>query len=324
MKVLKLIAVLVFMTIAGYSQTTPWSGTPTVTPQTRTLNGSPQLRWIWGSYLFSFPDTLATKLSFKDTVNTIATKYYASVASPKIPGDRPISSVPALNDNPGTNLTPAAWIIAEFYKSQPPTMSLSGGTSRERLPAGSDVIAVGWTAGRPASGAPITTIVVNGVNQSFASPAAGASVSGTQNVTVTRNTNITISGTASTAEPKSGSGSTTFSFYDKRYAGFDANALVSGKPAQADILAASFQDNNGTTAALTQTTAQQGSNKYYFYITTATISSVTINGIPSTASFNINIPITFTNAVGGTFSGYANVSVNQFGANAGGNTIVFN
>lgn len=115
-----------------------------------------------------------------------------------------------------------------------------------------------------------------------------------------------------------------YTVYDKRYAGFDPNALVSGVPAQSDILASPFQDNSGANTNLTRSEAQQGSNLYYYFITTGHVTSVTINGIPSTSSFNLNIPITFTNSVGGTFSGFANVSINPFGANVGGNTIVFN
>lgn len=115
----------------------------------------------------------------------------------------------------------------------------------------------------------------------------------------------------------------TYSIFDKGYAGYATNTLVSGKPITSDILGFPITDNSGGSSINTQNTAQQGSDKYYCFITTTTRSTVTVNGTPSTAAFNMNLPITFTNASGGTFSGYAHVSKNP-GGSTGAVTYVFN
>lgn len=248
----------------------------------------------------------------------------------------PVSNITVLQQPAVNTVIPAGssldYILkALFAPPQNPTASLTYLSSSsylyERVAAGSNLsITANWSGGRVAGTSTLASIVVNGVSQTFSQPAVGSSASGTVSLSFARNTSVSFQNVVTTtdAPPKSATATFTANCYDRRYAGFDANALVSGVPAQSDVLAATYQDNSGTSISLSQSTAQQGSNKYYFYITKGTVSSVTINGIPATAAFNLNIPITFTNASGGTYSGYANVSVNAFGANTGGNTIVFN
>lgn len=134
------------------------------------------------------------------------------------------------------------------------------------------------------------------------------------------------SGTAPNPAPVASGTATSsmvYTIFDKGYAGYDANALVSGIPAQADVLAATLQDNSGGATINTQATAQQGSDKFYFFVTTTIRSHVLVNGTPSDAAFNFNLPITFINARGGTFNGYAHVS--KFaGGSTGAVTYVFN
>ena len=201
-------------------------------------------------------------------------KVYVASASPVITQNT-ISSLPSIGDSPGSGLTVAQWIVAEFYKSQVPTAALGGGFSQERVASGANLTAtLSWTAGRQAATQPLATIVVNGITQTFSQPSAPGTVGGTQSVSYARNTSSSFSMTVTTTDSKTAGASTGFSFYDKRYAGFDAHALVSGVPAQADILAASFQDANGGNTNLSRSEAQQGSNLYYFFITTGTVSSV--------------------------------------------------
>jgi hypothetical protein len=118
-----------------------------------------------------------------------------------------------------------------------------------------------------------------------------------------------------------------YGILDKGYAGYASSALVSGLPIQADILAAPYQDNSGGSTIATPSnplaTPQQGSDKRFFFITTGTRAHVSINGTPSDAAFTFNQPITFTNASGGTFNGYAQVSNFAIGS-TGAITFVFN
>lgn len=111
------------------------------------------------------------------------------------------------------------------------------------------------------------------------------------------------------------SGSITFSSYHKRYLGFASSALNSdGTPTDADVQAAMYKDNSGTSASTSQTLAQQSSDKYLFFVTTVPVTSITINGFPSTASFNMNISRTFVNAAGGSYTYYFCVSKNAIGS----------
>src|SRR5882672_6768841 len=47
MKIIKSLIVFLLLSTAAFGQTTPWANSPAPTPQTRTLSGSPQIRWIW-------------------------------------------------------------------------------------------------------------------------------------------------------------------------------------------------------------------------------------------------------------------------------------
>lgn len=57
---LRLLALLMLASLGAVAQTTPWSPSPPVTIQTRTVSGSPQVRMLWGSrYVFSLSDSLS-------------------------------------------------------------------------------------------------------------------------------------------------------------------------------------------------------------------------------------------------------------------------
>jgi len=201
-------------------------------------------------------------------------------------------------------------------QTQNPTATLTGGFSQEIVASGAALsYTLNWGAGRLSAtstqGAtnPIATIVVAGTGQTFTQPSAGSTVTGTQGVSVTRNTNTTYSNVVTTTDSKTATATTIFSFYNKRYLGFSATTT----PTQAEILAALYQDNSGGATSLSYTIPQQGSAKYLFYVNTSTVTSVTVNGFPSTSAFSLNNSITFTNASGGTYNGYYTVSNNQIG-----------
>jgi hypothetical protein len=201
-------------------------------------------------------------------------------------------------------------------QTQNPTATLTGGFAQEVVASGAALsYTLNWGAGRlsatstQAATNPLATIVVAGTGQTFTQPSAGSTVTGTKGVSVTRNTTTTYSNVVTTTDSKTATATTTFSFYNKRYLGFSATTT----PTQAEILAALYQDNSGGTTSLSYTIPQQGSAKYLFYVNTSTVTSVTVNGFPSTSAFSLNNSITFTNASGGTYNGYYTVSNNQIG-----------
>jgi len=218
--------------------------------------------------------------------------------------------------------------LNQYYvqiQTQNPTASLSGGYSYERHASGTFTVSLSWSAGRQAAGTgvnatnPLSSIVVAGTSESFSQPSAGSSVSGTQSVTVTYNSNTTYNNVVTTTDSKTATASTSFTVYDKRYLGWAATST----PSNAEILAAVYQDNSGNSSSLTNTLAQLGSDKYLFFVTTSTVTSVSVNGFPSTSAFTLNTSKSFTNASGGAFSGYITVSNNAFGSTST-NTVSFN
>lgn len=101
-----------------------------------------------------------------------------------------------------------------------------------------------------------------------------------------------------------------FSPFDKRYWGFAS----SQSPSNSTILALS-QDNNGSTGGLTLTNITPSGSQFIVYFTKGTVSSITVNGIPSTAAFTITT-YTVTNA-----QGYASTYTYVYSNNAQTSTI---
>lgn len=62
-------------TTGSFAQTTPWAIT-TVAEQIRLYNGASQIRWLYGSRLYSIEDSLAKKISIKDSTAKFITPYY--------------------------------------------------------------------------------------------------------------------------------------------------------------------------------------------------------------------------------------------------------
>jgi hypothetical protein len=210
-------------------------------------------------------------------------------------------------------------------QTQPPTASLSGGYSYEYQNSGTFTVGLPYTAGRQGSGtniaptAPIASIIVNGASE----PTTGCTsppctINGTYNATVTYNTNVSYTNVVTTTDGKTASASTYFSYYHKRYYGFSTGST----PTNTEILAA-FQDNSGGYTPLSYTFPQQVADAYLFYVNTSQVSSVTVSGIPATASFNLNTPITVTNANGASYSGYyVTISKNKIGG-SGDTPVIF-
>ena len=210
--------------------------------------------------------------------------------------------------------------------SQNPTASLSGGFAQERLATGANLTyTLNWGAGRQGAGtnilatATLSSIVVAGNSESFTQPSAPGSVSGTQSVSIARNTTTSFTNSVTATDGKSASAGTSFTFYDKRYLGWSTSTT----PTNDEILAAVYQDNSGGSTGLTQTLAQVGTAKYLFFANTSNVSGVVVNGFPSTAAFSLNGSITVNNASGGTNTYHITVSNNPIG-NVGATTVTFN
>lgn len=216
-----------------------------------------------------------------------------------------------------SGVTPTGSTVQEFlnnlfYPTTPPTsaltisipsLSISNSTapSIEKRPVGSIAITLNWTGGRQAQTAPLSSIVVGGVSQSFSQPAAPGTVSGTQSSTVTANTNQSYNITVSTNETpaKTSSLSRTISFFDKRYWGF----VNTTTPTDADILALT-SDNSGSTRTKSATSVSNASPLRLCwvqpeYADPSYVSEIWIGGLNSTAAFT-RTTRAFTNASGFT------------------------
>lgn len=230
-----------------------------------------------------------------------------------------ISSLPVIGDNVGTNITAGKFIQTEFFKSQPPTAGLSGGSAIELHLAGTFSAALNWTAGRQAATATLSTINVAGINQSFSQPAQGASVSGTQNVTVPYNTDITYNNTVTTTDSKTATASTTFTFLPKRYWG-----VSNGTPVAADLIASTGGgqelSNSKSKGAFVVTVAGSTQNVFYAFPSgEGTLSSIIVTGLESIGAFTLTTA-TIINASGYSQTYLIYTSNNTFSAT----TVSFN
>jgi len=142
-------------------------------------------------------------------------------------GNRPITGSVATGTNPGTRDL-IGFLNAIFYPSQVPTATLTGGETRELIAAGADVsYTLNYSAGRQAYTEPLASIVVAGNTKTFTQPAAPGTVTGTQGVTVVRNTNTTFTNTVTTTDSKTASATTSVTWLPKFYYGFVPSATPS-------------------------------------------------------------------------------------------------
>ena len=125
-----------------------------------------------------------------------------------------------------------------FFPSTSPTasISLSVSTSQEYMASGSAVpVSLNWTVNRPVACTAISTIVVNAVSQTVNAINEGQSQSGTlAGQSMVRNTNQSFSVNVTSQDGKSGSASTSVTWYWKRYWGTIAS---NASPSDAQILA---------------------------------------------------------------------------------------
>ncbi|TKC63649.1 hypothetical protein FBD94_04665 [Pedobacter hiemivivus] len=221
-------------------------------------------------------------------------------------GSRPITGEFYTNVNPGTNDL-AKWIEAVFYPSVGPSASLTATPSgvAEMGAAGSTSVSLSWSAARAAATEEITEIMVNGTNVFSSTPAAGASVSGTQSATATNNTKTSFTMTVKTKDNKTASATASIDFQWKRYWGFTSGGEdgVSFAPTDAQILALSGKEFGTTAAVSNKSATPSGPQKLViaFPASWGGGTKVIVGVNDSTGAFE-KTTRSFTNAIGGTTS----------------------
>ncbi len=224
-----------------------------------------------------------------------------------VPGG-PITTIPVVGTNPGTDLTSSDWIINTFYGTQSPTASLSGGGIFEFTSASTVDETLNWGAGRQSATQSLASIVVAGITQSFSQPSAPGTVTGTQDVTVTTNTSTTYNNIVTTTDSKTATASTTFTYESKYYIGF----VSSASPSDADIIAALGTTAGGVfaTSRLTAgTLLDPASSGFIIFAYPASFgaANIKINGL--IVGYNLTTR-SFTNASG--YSVSYNIYVSPF------------
>lgn len=220
-----------------------------------------------------------------------------------IPGGA-ITSLPELGDNPGTNITSENFIIEEFYKSQAPSATLTGGATLEFRSAQTMNYTLNWSAGRLAATEPLQSIIVAGQAESFTQPSAPGTVSGTQGVSFPANTDITYSNIVTTTDSKSTTATMTFSFLPKRYYGWISTSDTAG------IGTFGYDDSKITSLGSELTSSKTKSWNtgnptgtqiyvYAYYYTAGNLNNLILNGFNSLDAFNV-VQRQFTNALGFT------------------------
>lgn len=224
-----------------------------------------------------------------------------------VPGG-PITTIPVVGTDPGTNLSGVDWIIATFYGNQPPLATLTGGGTFEYTSASTFNTTLNWGASRQAATALLSSIVVASVSQSFSQPSQPGTVTGTQSVAVPTNTATTYNNVVTTTDSKTATASTTFTYRQKMYIGY----VTTSSPSDADIIAAT-NGNVGGTFATTYVTAgtlsTPSSTKYIVFAYPASFgtSTIKINGLA--VAYNLTVR-DFVNASG--YSSSYNIYVSPF------------
>lgn len=146
----------------------------------------------------------------------------------------PITTIPIVGFNPGSNLSSDSFLIKTFYGAQPPLSTLSGGGVFEYTTGSTVSRNLNFTAARQTATANLSTIIVGGISQSFSNPAAPGTVSGVQAIAIPVNTNTTYSNVVTASNSMTASSSTTFTYKRKIFAGF----VSTDSPSDADIIGA--------------------------------------------------------------------------------------
>lgn len=195
--------------------------------------------------------------------------------------------------------------------TQSPTSTLTGGSTLEFMAAGADIsYTSNWSAGRLAATtnsqatANISSIVVDGVSQSFSNPAPGASVSGTKSVAVPRNISKTVSIVVTSSDGKTSTSSTSWPAVARRYYGWvnDTTGLRTGSDAVIHALTSELSSSKSKTFNTGSPTGTQ----FFVYAYIGTAGSLTqfdMNGFNSLAAItSVTRALTTANGYVGSYT----------------------
>ena len=170
-------------------------------------------------------------------------------------------------------------------QTQNPTASLSGGSNYELHSAGTFSPTLNYSAGRLAAGtnvaatSPFASITVAGVSKSTTGCSSPpCTISGTQGVTVTYNTNTSFSNVVVTTDGKSATATTNFNFYSTYYRGY----VSSSSPTDADLYSAGYNFLNVSNSKATSGTLSNPSGSSYIvfaYPARFGTATITIGGL---------------------------------------------
>ncbi len=227
-------------------------------------------------------------------------------------GSRPITADYFTGVNPGTDDL-AKWVESVFYPSQGPSADLSvtyNGTTSKNITlehtgsTASIPITLNWSAARKTASADLSTITVAGITENFTNPAQGASVSGTQSVTLTPNSNITYQNIVTTSDNKSAVATASVTYAWKNYWGFldgPANG-VPFTPSNAAILTLAQELSNSKN--MTKTIIPTGTQRIVIAFPESYdggSSKIVINQLDQSTAFD-RVVVPVTNALGATLN----------------------
>lgn len=227
-----------------------------------------------------------------------------------IPGGPFTSSNVQTGFNPGNNLTFAQLVNKVWYGTQAPTATLTGGINLEYNNGTVTSRTLSWSGGRLSNTPVLSTIVVNGISQAFSQPAQGASVSGTQSVSVPANTTTTYSNVVTASDGQTSTATTTFTFSPRKYYGWisDTTGIASGgQDAVIKALTSTLSNSKNLGSNVTPyNTGNPSGTQFFVYAFPSflgSISSITFNGLPADlAMTTISKSITTTNGYTGTYT----------------------
>lgn len=213
-----------------------------------------------------------------------------------------ITSIPVVGFNPGTNISPADFIVASFYQSQAPTATLTGGQTLELRSAQTLSYVLNWTAGRQSATKELTSVAVASVAQTFSQPAAGDVVSGTQSVSFPANTDIIYQNIVTTIDNKTATATTTFYFLPKRYYGWISDTSGIGTNSFDDSKITALNSELSASKIKSWSTGSPTGTQflvYAYYAPAGELNHFDMNGFPSIDAMN-HVTRNFTNALGYT------------------------
>jgi len=203
-------------------------------------------------------------------------------------------------------------------QTQNPTSTLTGGSNYELHSAGTFSPTLSYSAGRIASGtnvaatAPFASITVAGDSESTTGCSSPpCTISGTQGVTVTYNTNTSFNNVVVTTDGKSATSTTNFNFYSTYYRGY----VSSSSPSDADLFAAGYNFLNTSNSKATSGTLSNPSSSSYIvfaYPSRFGTATITIGGL--VVSYTLTVR-SVTNQSGYTEN--YNVYVSPFATSSG-------